>query len=131
MADYLNAECCICRTKYHLCRTCENIETFSPWRTVTDTREHYKIFLVLSEYNKTKNKEQAKKELASCDLTGMESFSPAIRAVIEEILKEPEKVVKKSAVTKIERNVAANIQLKDKDVQTTKEKNVDKRKDIE
>lgn len=56
MAEYLNATCSICGKKYHLCSTCENIKTFAPWRNITDTIDCYKIFLVLSEYTKTKNK---------------------------------------------------------------------------
>lgn len=90
MAEYLNAKCAICEKKYHLCKTCEDVKTFSPWRTVTDTIDCYKIFLVLSEYTKTKNKEQAKKELSTCNLKEKDVFAPHIKAAIDEIMAEPE-----------------------------------------
>ena len=90
MAEYLNATCSICSKKYHLCKSCEDIESFSPWRTVTDTIDCYKIFLVLSEYTKTKNKEQAKKELSTCNLKEKDVFAPHIKAAIDEIMAEPE-----------------------------------------
>lgn len=90
MAEYLNATCSICSKKYHLCKSCEDIESFSPWRTVTDTIDCYKIFLVLSEYTKTKNKVQAKKELSTCNLKEKDTFAPHIKTAINEILAEPE-----------------------------------------
>ena len=89
MAEYLNATCSICSKKYHLCKSCEDIESFSPWRTVTDTIDCYKIF-VLSEYTKTKNKVQAKKELSTCNLKEKDTFAPHIKTAINEILAEPE-----------------------------------------
>lgn len=96
MAEYLNATCSICSKKYHLCKSCEDIESFSPWRTVTDTIDCYKIFLVLSEYTKTKNKEQAKKELNTCNLKEKDAFAPHIKAAIDEIMAEPEVKVETS-----------------------------------
>lgn len=96
MAEYLNATCSICSKKYHLCKSCEDIESFSPWRTVTDTIDCYKIFLVLSEYTKTKNKEQAKKELSTCNLKEKDAFAPHIKAAIDEIMAEPEVKVETS-----------------------------------
>lgn len=96
MAEYLNATCSICSKKYHLCKSCEDIESFSPWRTVTDTIDCYKIFLVLSEYTKTKNKEQAKKELSTCNLKEKDVFAPHIKAAIDEIMAEPEVEVETS-----------------------------------
>lgn len=96
MAEYLNATCSICSKKYHLCKSCEDIESFSPWRTVTDTIDCYKIFLVLSEYTKTKNKEQAKKELSTCNLKEKDVFAPHIKVAIDEIMAEPEVEVKTS-----------------------------------
>jgi hypothetical protein len=53
---------------------------------VTDTLPHYAIFLALSEYTKTKDKEKAKEELAKCDLSELESFNPNIKAAIKDII---------------------------------------------
>lgn len=104
MAEYLNAKCAICDKKYHLCKTCEDIESFLPWRTVTDTIDCYKIFLVLSEYTKTKNKEQAKKELSTCNLKEKDTFAPHIKVAIDEILAEPEVKVETSTKEKEVKN---------------------------
>ena len=86
MSNELNATCDICGKKYHVCRSCREIKTFQPWRTVTDTFNHYTIFLVLSEYTKTKNKDIAKKELEKCDLHDLNTFNDSIKNVIKEIM---------------------------------------------
>lgn len=79
-------KCTICNNEYEVCNTCKNQKIFKPWRTVTDTIEHYKIYLTIHGYTVTKNKEQARKELENCDLSGLESFNPEIKSVIKEIM---------------------------------------------
>ncbi|MEY8424646.1 hypothetical protein AALB52_18275 [Lachnospiraceae bacterium 38-14] len=82
----INAYCAICNEGYHICNSCHNQKVFKPWRTVTDTIEHYKIYLAIHRYTVTKNKELAREELQKCDLTGLESFNPEIKSVIKEIM---------------------------------------------
>lgn len=89
-----NAKCDICGRPYHLCRTCRDIKSFQPWRTVTDTFEHYLIFLAVSEYTRTHNKAKAKEELNKCNLAELESFNENIKTAIKEILKEEKPVSK-------------------------------------
>ena len=88
MAQELNATCDICGKKYHICSSCKEVKSFTPWRTVTDTMQHYLIFLALSEYTKTKDKEKAKEELSKCDLSELDTFNENIKAVIKEIMAE-------------------------------------------
>lgn len=92
MAEELNAKCSICNKKYHVCGTCKDMKTFQPWRTVTDTFNHYAIFLALSEYTKTGDKVQARERLSDCDLTGMENFDTDVKKALEDILKEEKSV---------------------------------------
>lgn len=87
----INAYCAICNKGYHICNSCQNQKVFKPWRTVTDTVEHYKIYLAIHGYTVNKNKDRAKKELQQCDLTGLENFNPEIKSVISEIMEESEK----------------------------------------
>lgn len=86
MSEEINAYCDICGRGYHICRSCRDITSFTPWRVITDTREHYKIFLVLSEYNQTKDKNIAKDALLTCDLSELESFNDNIKRAIKEIM---------------------------------------------
>lgn len=79
-------KCTICNNKYEICNTCKSQKIFKPWRTVTDTIEHYKIYLAIHSYTVSNNKELAREELQKCDLTGLESFNPEIKSVIKEIM---------------------------------------------
>lgn len=100
MALENNATCSICGKPYRVCRTCEEITSFTPWKTVTDTLPHYMIYLILAEYNKDKNKAKAKKELEKCDLSGLESFDSDVKKVIETIMNSDVKEDKKNASQK-------------------------------
>ena len=109
MAQELNATCDICGKKYHVCNSCKEVKSFTPWRTVTDTMQHYLIFLALSEYTKTKDKEKVKEELSKCDLSELDTFNENIKTVIKEIMAEgKEKIVE----TVSEENVKENVEIK-------------------
>lgn len=82
----INAYCSICGHGYRICSACSEQKKFRPWRTVTDTIEHYKIYMAIHGYTITKDRETAKIELQNCDLSGLENFLPEIKAVIKEIL---------------------------------------------
>ncbi len=84
----INAHCAICGAGYHICNTCQQQKSFKSWRVVTDTVEHYKIYMAVHGYTLSQDKETAKRELEKCDLSGLEDFNPPIRAVIQEILSE-------------------------------------------
>ncbi len=96
----INAHCSICGKGYYLCQSCKNEKKFKPWRTVTDTIEHYKIYMAIHGYTVTKNKDIAKAELQNCDLSDISSFKEEIKKVINEITAEPVKVKPASRVRK-------------------------------
>ena len=104
MSQELNATCDICGKKYHICSSCKEVKSFTPWRTVTDTMQHYLIFLALSEYTKTKDKEKAKEELSKCDLSELDTFNENIKSAIKEIMAKEKNVETVSEET-VEENV--------------------------
>ena len=112
MDNNINAHCSICNEGYHICNTCKNEKKFKPWRTVTDTIEHYKIYMAIHGYTITKNKDIAKAELQNCDLSDLETFKPEIKSVIKEIMDEPVKVkpVSKTRKNKIGTELQINIE---------------------
>ena len=110
MSEKYNATCAICGQPYKICRTCQEIKSFTPWRTITDTLQHYSLFLVLSEYSRTKDKTKAKDELSKCDLSEKESFKDSVKNMIDEIMKED--VIKIVEEPVSEETVEENVEIK-------------------
>lgn len=97
MAKEINHWCVVCGKGYHACDTCREIKSFAPWRTLTDTSEHYRVFLILKQFNnKLISKNEAREMLSNVDLTGREDFKESAKNVLDEIFKE-EPVVHKSS----------------------------------
>lgn len=89
MSEHLNHTCSICGNKYRFCVDCGNATSFTPWRTIVDTMEHYKIYIVIRDYvNKYIDKSEAKLQLSKLDLSELNNFVPDIKIKIDEILKE-------------------------------------------
>lgn len=110
MAEQNNAKCSICGKPYHLCKTCSEVKSFMPWRTVTDTVGHYLIYTAIHGYTVTKDKTRAKEELQKCDLSELNTFNPEIQRVIYEILESDIKEKSKSKKAKnVENNDVINI----------------------
>lgn len=82
----INARCSICGEGYHLCKSCSDIKSFLPWRTVTDTVGHYLIYTAIHGYTISKDKVKARDELKKCDLSELSKFAPEIQKVISEIM---------------------------------------------
>lgn len=103
-------KCTICNNEYEVCNSCLEQKTFKPWRTVTDTIGHYKIYLAIHGYTVSKNKLKARKELKNCDLSDLEYFKPEIKNVIKEIMAEQKK--NKISFKKTEENTDEEIEIK-------------------
>ena len=85
--DYVNAHCAICGAGYHVCQSCLETRQFKPWRMVTYTVRHFKIYSILHDYEiRSMDRQAARNALADCDLSDLDSYLPEIRARIGEIL---------------------------------------------
>lgn len=93
MSGNLNHKCSICGREYNFCFGCTDIKTYTPWRTIVDSIEHYKIFMVLRDFdNKYIDKKSAKEQLKKCDLTELEDFIFEVKITIENILSDGDNV---------------------------------------
>ena len=89
MSKEINHWCVVCGIGYHACDSCNEIKSFTPWRSLTDTIEHYKLFLILKDYNnKLIDKKEARRLLSNIDLSEKDSFKDSSKKVLEDILKE-------------------------------------------
>ena len=87
MSKKNNAKCAICGRTYNYCPDCNNAKTFTPWRTIVDTVEHYKIYLIIRDYtNGDINISEAKNELKRLDLSDVDNFDVDVKNAINKII---------------------------------------------
>ena len=80
------ATCIICGKKYKACLSCKDQDVIKPWRNITDSVEHYKIFLVISQYNHGYlKKDEAKKQLENIKFN-TEELKVSVQDKIKEIM---------------------------------------------
>jgi hypothetical protein len=59
------------------------------WRSIVDTAEHYKIYMILRDYNNDyMDKQAAKKQLQKLDISDLDMFLTDIKSKILEIMSE-------------------------------------------
>ena len=94
MAEKHNATCKICGKSYYACMSCADTIKLHPFKSFTDTAEHFKVFQVVRGLSTgVYTKEEAKEKFKNIDLGDVESFRPHIRDIIKDVLKENEVVV--------------------------------------
>lgn len=90
--------CIVCGKSYTACLSCRNQDRIKPWRSITDTIDCYKIFLIISQYNNGYvSKEEAKKQLEAVSFN-KKNLKVSVQRKIDEIITGTEPV--KKAVSK-------------------------------
>lgn len=87
MSKELNGTCVICGNKYHICKICdERKDSWESWKLLTDTSEHYQIFVILRDYDSKRiTAEQARELLSSYDLSQKETWNLSIKKILNKI----------------------------------------------
>lgn len=99
MAERNNAVCDICGKEYYVCLSCSDAMRLHPYKSFTDTAEHFKIFQVVKGFlTGVYSKEEAKEKFKNIDLKDIDSFKPHIKKIIKDILKEEKVDVKEVIV---------------------------------
>lgn len=102
MTEKHNATCKICGKSYYACMSCADTMKLHPFKSFTDTAEHFKVFQVVKGFSTgVYTKDEAKEKFKNIDLSDVESFRPHIKKIVKDILKEDEVVVEKVATKKI------------------------------
>lgn len=108
MAEKNNAVCSICGKEYYACLSCSDAMKLHPWKSFTDTAEHFKVFQVVRGLSTgVYAKDEAKEKFKNIDLKDIESFRPHIKKIIKDVLNEDMVVV--DATKKIENTVVEDV----------------------
>lgn len=93
MKEMNNATCSICGNPYHMCVSCKDMMSMSPWKKYTDTIDCFKVYQVIKGYStKVYTKEEFKSKLKNIDLSNLENYREHIKALIKDALKDDEVV---------------------------------------
>lgn len=113
MAEKNNAVCDICGKGYYVCLSCSDAMKLHPYKSFTDTAEHFKIFQVVKGFlTGIYSKDEAMEKFKNIDLSDVESFRPHIKDIIKDVLKEEKtdvetvETVVETEITEVE-NVAS------------------------
>lgn len=116
MSKGINHWCVVCGKGYHACDSCNDTKSFAPWRTYTDSIEHFKVFAVLKDYrNNMIDKKEAKRLLSNIDLSDRDTFEEGSKKLLNDIFKE-DVVERKSNKKKLDAVVKVEVV---KDVEKT------------
>lgn len=87
MAEQNNASCAVCGNGYHVCLHCREKMALTPWKTHTDTPEHYKVFQILRGFSVgIYSKEEARERLENVNLDDREKYVDYVKEKLNEIL---------------------------------------------
>ena len=80
--------CKICGTRYKVCPTCENIRTFTPWRTVVCSPDEFILYETLSRYDYDKDAQAAVQVFKDLKLTKkkIKTYLPTVQTAINNII---------------------------------------------
>lgn len=99
-----NSFCTICGKSYYYCNSCKDIAHLYPYKILTDTAEHYKVFMVVRGYNNgLYTKEEAYERLKNVDTSDIDNYKDNIKKIVKDILQVG--VDNSSEVSKEEKSV--------------------------
>lgn len=102
MAEKNNAVCDICGKEYYVCLSCSDAMKLHPYKSFTDTAEHFKVFQVVRGFlTGVYTKDEAKEKFKNIDLKDADSFKPHIKKIIKDIFKEEKAIVEKAVTEKV------------------------------
>lgn len=100
-------KCIVCGKEYEMCRSCDPSVMFS-WKLMTDTTEHFGIYMVLKDYNDgIITIDKAKELLEQYDLSEKDTFIDDVRKCIDKIL-DSKSAVNTATVSTEKKSVITN-----------------------
>lgn len=126
--EKINAYCGVCGKGYYMCLACKDIMQSAPWKTDTDTSEHYKIFQILyGNSTKVYTDIEARDRLLNVDLSDKDTFLDNVQRHIDRLLSiEDEK--KEIEIENVEKDEYTSSDISEKTVIKTRQPKFSKRR---
>lgn len=100
-----NVKCVVCGKGYHLCMSCRDKIAMKPWKVLTDTPEHYKVYQVVNGYRAgIYTKDEAKIALENINIKDKNTYLDSVKKILDEILK-----VEKPVEVKVEKKFVKTV----------------------
>ena len=87
--------CRICGSEYSACDNCAEVRDINPWRSICDTQQHYKVFMIVKMFSDgVMNKTEANDALKHIGVTEKQinTFIPAVKEKLKALI-APEVVI--------------------------------------
>lgn len=124
MSEKNNSKCVVCGKDYYLCMSCKDKIKLRPYRVLTDTSEHYKIFQIIKAYNEgIYNKKDAQKALSNIDVSDKDTYIESVRKTLDKILTDDKNTTKVEKSTNVEKETTEKVDYEKKS--DTKSENTD------
>lgn len=124
MSEKNNSKCVVCGKGYYLCMSCKDKIKLRPYRVLTDTSEHYKIFQIIKAYNEgIYNKKDAQKALSNIDVSDKDTYVESVRKTLDKILTDDKDAIKVEKSTKDKKEITEKVDYEKKS--DTKSENTD------
>lgn len=102
MAEKNNAVCDICGKEYYVCLSCSDAMRLHPYKSFTDTAEHFKVFQVVRGFlTGVYTKDEAKEKFKNIDLKDIDSFKPHVKKIIKDVFKEEKAIVEEATTDEV------------------------------
>lgn len=103
-------KCIICGARYNSCDICDK---YPSWKAVTDTEEHFTIYLLIQEYKSGGNVKNIIAKLKALGVTkdNLNDYLPA-KSILEEIMSK-DVVAKKTVSKKTQKDTASKDAVKE------------------
>ena len=110
MAEKNNAVCDVCGKGYYVCLSCSDAMKLHPFKSFTDTAEHFKVFqTVKGLLTGVYTKDEAREKFKNIDLSDLEDYREHIKTLIKDVLKEEKVEVVVEATEKIKNAVVEDV----------------------
>lgn len=124
MASRYKKICYLCGKEYQYCSNCRDYRTQPTWKNMFHSENCHKLFNLSTQFAQgSLTEKEARKILASCDLTDIDNFRPDVIGQIE--------IIQNSRPTVIEKKVDKKVETKDETKYETKDETKINKENVE